>query len=65
MIKENHIALTSGVGVATNIVRDKSPHTIKVEVEVKNLEEVREAAEGGADIIMLDNMDIPMMREAV
>ncbi|OGW14915.1 MAG: nicotinate-nucleotide diphosphorylase (carboxylating), partial [Nitrospirae bacterium GWA2_42_11] len=65
LIKENHIALTSGVGVATNIVRDKSPHTIKVEVEVKNLEEVREAAEGGADIIMLDNMDIPMMREAV
>jgi len=64
-LKENHIALTSGVGVATNIVRDKSPHTIKVEVEVKNLEEVREAAEGGADIIMLDNMDIPMMREAV
>ena len=65
LIKENHIALTSGVGVATNIVRDKSPHTIKVEVEVKNLEEVREAAEAGADIIMLDNMDIPMMREAV
>ena len=65
LIKENHIALTSGVGVATNIVRDKSPHTIKVEVEVKNLEEVREAAEGGADIIMLDNIDIPMMREAV
>src|SRR3989304_8560181 len=65
LIKENHIALTSGVGVATNIVRDKSPHTIKVEIEVKNLEEVREAAEGGADIIMLDNMDIPMMREAV
>src|SRR3972149_11499882 len=65
LIKENHIALTSGVGVATNIVRDKAPHTIKVEVEVKNLEEVREAAEGGADIIMLDNIDIPMMREAV
>jgi nicotinate-nucleotide pyrophosphorylase (carboxylating) len=65
LIKENHIALTSGVGVATNIVRDKSPHTIKLEVEVKNLEEVREAAEGGADIIMLDNMDIQVMREAL
>lgn len=65
LIKENHIALTSGVEVATSIVRKKTPHPLKVEVEVRDLKEARAAIKGGADIIMLDNMDVPAMREAV
>ena len=65
LIKENHIALTSGVEEAVSAAKMKSPHTIKVEVEVKNLEEVKAAVKGKADIIMLDNMDIAMMKEAV
>ena len=65
LIKENHIALTSGVEEAVSIAKMKSPHTIKVEVEVKNLEEVKGAVKGKADIIMLDNMDVAMMKEAV
>ena len=65
LIKENHIALTSGVEEAVSAAKMKSPHTIKVEVEVKNLAEVKAAVKGKADIIMLDNMDIAMMKEAV
>ncbi len=65
LIKENHTALTSGLTVATSIIRKKIPHTLKIEVEVRNLDEVKDAIRGGADIIMLDNMDIPMMRESV
>ena len=65
LIKENHIALTSGVEEAVSAAKMKSPHTIKVEVEVKNLEEVKAAVKGKADIIMLDNMDAAIMKEAV
>lgn len=65
LIKENHITLTPGVAEAVSLARRDAPHTLKVEVEVRNLQEVREAIKGGADIIMLDNMDIPAMREAV
>ena len=65
LIKENHIALTSGMMDATAIAKAKAPHTLKVEVEAKTVAEVKDAVEGGADIIMLDNMDISMMRDAV
>lgn len=65
LIKENHIALTPGVAEAISLARRNIPHTLKLEVEVRDLEEVREAIRGGADIIMLDNMDLPAMREAV
>lgn len=65
LIKENHVALTPGVEVATSIVRKKTPHPLKVEVEVRDLKEAVAAIRGGADIIMLDNMDVPAMREAV
>ena len=65
LIKENHIALTSGVEEAVSAAKMKSPHTIKVEVEVKNLAEVKAAVKGKADIIMLDNMDAAMMKESV
>ncbi|MCC6545185.1 MAG: carboxylating nicotinate-nucleotide diphosphorylase [Nitrospirae bacterium] len=65
LIKENHIALTSGVEKAVSMAKINSPHTMKVEVEVKTLDEVKVAVMCEADIIMLDNMDISMMREAV
>src|SRR3989338_7813665 len=65
LIKENHIALTSGMMDATAIPKAKAPHTLKVEVEAKTVAEVKDAVKGGADIIMLDNMDISMMRDAV
>ncbi len=65
LIKENHIAMTSGVKDAVSTAKRKSSHTVRIEVEVRTIEEVSDAAEGGADIIMLDNMDVSMMREAV
>ena len=69
LIKDNHIqALRSGDMGLKDIVRlalARAPHTVKVEVEVETLAEVKEAVEAGAHIIMLDNMSIETMREAV
>lgn len=64
MIKENHIAAAGGLRPAVEGVRQYSPE-LKVEVETTSLEEVNEALESGADIIMLDNMSSERMREAV
>ena len=65
LIKENHIAAAGGITAAVNRARNYIPHTLKIEVETETLAEVREALAAGADIIMLDNMDVPTMREAV
>jgi nicotinate-nucleotide pyrophosphorylase (carboxylating) len=65
LIKENHIAAAGGITEAVRRARQRIPHTIKVEVETETLDEVREAVSVGADIIMLDNMGIPAMAEAV
>jgi len=65
LIKENHVALKQGVEAAISDIRKGLPHTLKVEVEVRDLDEVMAAIRGGADVIMLDNMDIQTMREAV
>jgi nicotinate-nucleotide pyrophosphorylase (carboxylating) len=65
LVKENHIAAAGGIGSAVARVRGRAPHTVRIEVEVRNLEELREALEAGADVIMLDNMDAEAMREAV
>lgn len=65
LIKENHIELAGGVREALSAAKNKCPHTLRIEIEVKDLDEVIDAVQGGADIIMLDNMDAPMMREAV
>jgi len=48
-----------------HLALERASHTVKVEVEVETLEEVQEAVEAGAPIIMLDNMPVPLMREAV
>ncbi|HVO67448.1 MAG TPA: carboxylating nicotinate-nucleotide diphosphorylase [Syntrophales bacterium] len=65
LIKDNHIAAAGGISKALNTVRARIPHTLKVEVEVKNLQEVEEALVAGADVIMLDNMTNEDMKKAV
>ena len=65
MLKDNHIAAGGGIIPAVEKVRANIPHTVKIEVEVEDMEMVREAVEAGADIIMLDNMNEAAMAEAV
>ncbi len=65
LIKDNHIAAAGGISQALARVRGRFPHTLKVEVEVKNLSELEEALVSGADTIMLDNMTVGDMRKAV
>ena len=65
MVKDNHIIATGSVDAAVAAVRKYASHMIKIEVEATNLEMVGAAVEAGADIVLLDNMDPFMMREAV
>ena len=69
LIKDNHLAaraaLEEPLGAVVRHAIAQASHTIRVEVEVESLEQVREAVEAGAHIIMLDNMPVDMMREAV
>lgn len=65
IIKDNHITAAGGIKPAIDIIKSKVPHTFKIEVEVRNTSEFIEAIEAGADIILLDNMDIEEMKEAV
>jgi nicotinate-nucleotide pyrophosphorylase (carboxylating) len=66
LIKDNHLALAGGdVARACRLVRERAPHGLKIEVEVRTLEDVRAALDGDADIILLDNMDVPSIRKAV
>ncbi len=65
MIKENHIAAAGGVARAIEKVRLQIPHTLRIEVEVERLDQIDAVLEGGADVIMLDNMDNPTMSRAV
>lgn len=65
MIKDNHIKMAGGIAKAVEQVRSRIPADIKIEVETTNLDEVRQAIEAGADIIMLDNMGNAEMAEAV
>ena len=65
LIKDNHIVAAGGIAAAVAAARARAQHSLKIEVEVETLEQLREALEAGADIIMLDNMPTEMMREAV
>ena len=65
MLKDNHIGAAGSITKAVRMARDYAPFVRKIEVEVETLEMVREAADAGADIIMLDNMTHEQMREAV
>ncbi|MDR1409831.1 MAG: carboxylating nicotinate-nucleotide diphosphorylase [Oscillospiraceae bacterium] len=65
MLKDNHIDAVGGIASAVAKVRAAIGHTVKVEVETRNIDEVRQALEAGTDIIMLDNMAPDDMRKAV
>jgi nicotinate-nucleotide pyrophosphorylase (carboxylating) len=65
LIKDNHIAAAGGISKAISALRSKIPHTLKIEVEVKNREELEEAINSKADIIMLDNMSYEEMSQSV
>ena len=65
LLKDNHIGAAGGVKEAVTMAKEYAPFVRKIEVEVENLDMVREAVEAGADIIMLDNMTPEMMKEAV
>lgn len=65
MLKDNHIDAGGGITNAVKILRSKLGHMVKIEVETRNFDEVKEAVEAGADIIMLDNMNNEQMAECV
>lgn len=65
LIKDNHIKAAGGISQAVRAAREYAPHTIRIEVETETTNQVAEAMEAGADIIMLDNMDTATMAEAV
>lgn len=65
MIKDNHIAVAGGIGKAIAQIRNQIPYPLTIEVETETIDQVEEALQHGADIIMLDNMTIELMRQAV
>ncbi len=65
LIKDNHIKAAGGIAPAVKAARQYAPQTLKVEVEAESLVQVQEALDAGADIIMLDNMSLEQMKEAV
>jgi len=65
MIKDNHIAAAGGIAKAINQVRGRIPYPLTIEVETETLVQVQQALQHGADIIMLDNMPLDLMRQAV
>ena len=65
LLKDNHIGAAGSVTRAVKMAQEYAPFVRKIEVEVENIDQVREAVEAGADIIMLDNMSDEAMREAV
>ncbi|MBD1905673.1 carboxylating nicotinate-nucleotide diphosphorylase [Funiculus sociatus GB2-A5] len=65
MIKDNHIAVAGGIAEAIAQISSRIPYPLTIEVETETLEQVQEALQHGADIIMLDNMPLDMMQQAV
>jgi nicotinate-nucleotide pyrophosphorylase (carboxylating) len=65
LIKDNHIETAGGISNAVNLVRENVSEDKKIEVEVQSIEEVKEALENHADIIMLDNMSLDMMHQSI
>jgi nicotinate-nucleotide pyrophosphorylase (carboxylating) len=65
LIKDNHIKAAGSISQAISLARRQAPHLLKIEVECETLTEVKEALEAGADVILLDNMDVETMRSAV
>lgn len=65
MLKDNHIDAYGGITAAVTALRSKAGHMLQIEVETRNLDEVKEAVDCGVNVIMLDNMDCETMAQAV
>ena len=65
MLKDNHIDAYGGITAAVTALREKIGHMVKIEVEVRNLDELREALDNRCEVIMLDNMSCEEMKKAV
>jgi nicotinate-nucleotide pyrophosphorylase (carboxylating) len=65
MLKDNHVDAAGGIKNAVELVKRNIPSTVKVEIEVRNLDEARQAADAGADIIMLDNFRVEDIQQAI
>lgn len=65
LLKDNHIGAAGGVKEAVQMAKEYAPFVRKIEIEVENLDMLKEALDAGADIIMLDNMSVEDMKEAV
>lgn len=65
LIKDNHIAASGSISKAIESAKRKTPHTLKIEIEVTSISELKEAINAGADIVMLDNMNINELKDAV
>lgn len=65
LIKDNHLAAFSSLEEAVKKARAFAPHLMKIEVEVTGIDQLREALAAGAEVILLDNMDLPTLKEAV
>ncbi len=65
MLKDNHVDAGGGITAAVKKLRESLGHMTKIELEVRNLDELGQALEAGVDVIMLDNMSVEMMRDAV
>lgn len=65
MIKDNHIAAAGSIGAAITCIRHQMPYPLTIEVETETLDQVKQALDHKADIIMLDNMSLDLMRQAV
>jgi nicotinate-nucleotide pyrophosphorylase (carboxylating) len=65
LIKDNHIAAAGGVRLAVERARARAPHTLRIEVEVTDLAQLEEAIAAGAEIVLLDNMDLPRLEQAI
>lgn len=65
LIKDNHIVAANGIGSAVREAKSRAGHMVKIEVEVDRIDQIDEAIDGGADVVMLDNMDPPTMANAV
>lgn len=65
LIKDNHIAVAGGVAAALRAAKQKIGHLVKIEIEVDTLDQLYEALSEGVDVVLLDNMSIPQLAEAV
>ncbi len=65
LIKDNHIAACGSISKAVESIRNKISHLVKIEVEVSDMKQVKEAVASGADVIMLDNMNLDQIKKAV